>query len=219
MEPALEENASMKALREANLRFLSNEECMETREKLVEGQDPFAVVVACSDSRSEPGKVFAVDLGHIFVIRNAGNVMEPVAIGSIEYAVSHLKTPLVVILGHTLCGAITATTKAIKTGSLPQEDDPELGNLAEILGKLQPSVETAMKIVGEDASESEVIERACRENATIQMKELVSRSEIVKERLKTDESFAVCSALYHLETGKVEWIEQIQGANMEKFLP
>jgi carbonic anhydrase len=114
MEPILKENASMKTLREANLRSLSDEKGMEIREKLVAGQNPCAVIVACSDSRSEPGKIFHLDMGDIFVIRNAGNVMEPVAIGSIEYAVDHLKTPLVVILGHTLCGAITATSKYTK---------------------------------------------------------------------------------------------------------
>jgi carbonic anhydrase len=75
-----------------------------------------------------------------------------------------------------------------------------------------------MKAVGEDASESDVIKHACTANANIQMKELISRSEIVQERLKTDADFTVCSAVYHLETGEVEWVKQVQGVNMEKFL-
>ena len=105
---------ALQKLMEGNARYASGntshpDQSMERRYELVAGQHPFAVIVGCSDSRIAPELIFDQGLGDIFVIRAAGQVLDDVAIGSIEYAVEHLGVPLVVVLGHDSCGAVTAT--------------------------------------------------------------------------------------------------------------
>ena len=105
---------AIELLKAGNARFISGalspkEDYAEDRKRLAEGQHPFAVVLCCSDSRVAPEIIFDQKLGDLFVIRNAGNVVDDDVLGSIEYAVEHLGTPLVVVLGHSCCGAVTAT--------------------------------------------------------------------------------------------------------------
>ncbi len=104
---------ALQMLKEGNKRFVDNNQAnndlSETRRnELVEGQEPFAVVVACSDSRVVPEHAFDQGLGDIFVVRVAGNILDPAEIGSVEYAVDHLDSKVVVVLGHQSCGAVTA---------------------------------------------------------------------------------------------------------------
>ncbi len=157
-------------------------------EELVAGQHPYAAIVSCSDSRVPPNEVFDCDLGEIFVVRTAGNVLGPYEIGSIEYAVEHLGTPLVMVLGHKNCGAVASAYEW--TGGK--------GNLAMIMDQVVPSVERARK----KASEK---------------KDIISLAEIYNLKngvdiLKNDPVLsclpdgAIVGAEYDISTGKVEII-------------
>ena len=111
------------------------------RKELTKGQKPFAIVITCSDSRVPPELLFDQGLGDIFVVRVAGNVVDPIALGSIEYGAEHLNSPLLFILGHTKCGAVGATLEA--------KGKPE-GNIGAIVKKIQPAVATAKKKGGSE---------------------------------------------------------------------
>ena len=119
MDPA----ESLAKLREGNARFAagkpSAKNLTEQRKSLVSGQQPYAIILTCSDSRVAPEHIFGAGLGEIFVIRNAGNLVEPIALGSIEYAAEHLGSPLLVVMGHTSCGAVGAACSSDHaTGSI-----------------------------------------------------------------------------------------------------
>lgn len=125
---------------------LSKDFSSTRRETLMRnGQHPFAVIVSCSDSRVPPELLFDQALGDLFVVRVAGNVVTPVELGSIEYAVEHLKTPLVVVLGHEECGAVTAAVQGGETH----------GSIGAIIEKIKPSVDRAkaMNLTGKDLIE------------------------------------------------------------------
>ena len=133
----MDSNKALEQLRQGNARFVSGvlvrrDHYSEDRERLSEGQHPFAVVLCCSDSRVVPEILFDQQLGDLFVIRNAGNVVDEDVLGSIEYAVEHLGSPLVVVLGHSSCGAVTATCQG--------EELP--GHILDIAKRIRPSVET-----------------------------------------------------------------------------
>ncbi len=128
-------------LKEGNERFVTGQLkpknlSAEDRQRLLEGQHPYAVILCCSDSRVAPELLFDSGLGELFVIRNAGNVVDEAVLGSIEYATEHLGTPLVVVLGHTCCGAVTATCEG---GELP-------GNIQALAKRIRPSISTTCSI-------------------------------------------------------------------------
>ena len=126
---------SLKKLKEGNRRFLSESlspknHYADDRIELSKGQHPFAVVLCCSDSRVVPEIIFDCKLGELFVIRNAGNVVDEDVLGSVEYAVEHLGCPLVVVMGHSCCGAVTATCEG---GELP-------GNIPALAKRIKPAI-------------------------------------------------------------------------------
>jgi carbonic anhydrase len=185
-----------KLLAEGNERFVSGEPAEKDlgtarREELTEGQKPFAVIVCCSDSRVPPEHVFDQGLGDIFVVRVAGNVADPVAIGSVEYAVEHLEVPLVVVLGHEKCGAVSAT---VEGGEAP-------GSIGSIVEKISPSVEKARAGNLED---EELIEKAVEFNVEQTIRDLKS-SPIVTER-RGKEELSILGATYELGSGEVKWL-------------
>lgn len=166
----------------------------ERRQKIfTEGQKPFAVIVSCSDSRVPPELIFDQGLGDLFVIRVAGNVLDKIATGSVEYGVEHVHCPLVVVLGHQDCGAVKATIKGGKAAS---------ENLGAIVAKINPSVEKA-KAAG--ATDTALVEKTAEENVLAMVAEL-EKNHIIKE-LAESGKVAVVGAKYHLDTGKVEWYE------------
>jgi len=190
---------SLKLLKEGNTRYV--EEKLENidlssrkREQLASGQKPFAIIVTCSDSRVVPEYIFNQGLGELFVIRTAGNVVDKVEVGSIEYAVEHLKTPLIVIMGHEDCGAVKA---AIEVNGKEVH-----GNIGVILEKIHPAVETAKKknLYGE-----ELIEEAIYENVRNVAKVVEAKSPIVKGNLKNGK-VKIVKAKYMMKSGKVEWL-------------
>lgn len=189
---------SLSRLLEGNKRFLSGELAKKDmgdnrRQELTKGQQPFATVLSCSDSRVAPELIFDQGLGDIFIVRVAGNVVEPTTLGSIEYGAEHLHTPLLVILGHESCGAVKATLEA--------KGRPE-GNIGAILKKIMPAVNKAKKAGKE---KEETLNMAIQENVKNTYKE-VMKSKIVSE-LVHEGKLQVVAAEYYLGTGKVEMID------------
>jgi carbonic anhydrase len=137
----LDSNGALKALKAGNARFVSGQvsdidTSAKNRKTLSEGQEPFAVIVGCSNSRVPPELLFDQGLGDVFVVRVAGNVVDPVVLGSVEYGVEHLHSPLVVVMGHQGCGAVSA---AIAGGEQP-------GDIGAVLALIQPSVQQAKSL-------------------------------------------------------------------------
>ncbi|WP_238455566.1 carbonic anhydrase [Desulfolucanica intricata] len=165
------------------------------RQELLEGQKPFATIISCSDSRVPPELLFDQGLGDIFTIRNAGNIIDSVTMGSVEYAVEHLQTPLLVVLGHEKCGAVTAT---VEGGEAP-------GSIGAIVQKIAPSVEKA-KAAG--ASEEDLINNSIDENIKATIAEL-EKSPIVEHALENGK-LTVVGAKYLLKSGEVEWFEDAE---------
>ncbi len=177
-------------LLEGNTRFVGGvpvlKDLAQRRLELLAGQDPIAVVVTCSDSRVVPEYIFDVGLGDVFTVISAGNVVDKIGIGSVEYAVGHLHTPLVVVLGHEKCGAVKAAYH-----------DHKESHITSIMKKLAPSVRKAKK----GGAEAEEMEKAAVFNVKAVMRKLKS-SPIVKEKLEKGE-VKIVGMKYSL-SGKVE---------------
>lgn len=191
---------SLKLLEEGNARFVSGgtttKDISEAkREDLsVEGQFPFAVIVSCSDSRVPPMLIFDQGLGDLFEIRVAGNVIDPVSLGSIEYATEHLGSQLVVVMGHEKCGAVKATMEG---GEAP-------GSIGSIVEKIKPVVE---KVTASGIPEDQVYEKAIDENIKNTIAE-IEKSPIIEE-LVASGKIKVVGAKYDLDNGKVILVPDI----------
>lgn len=193
--PGVEPEKAKQLLIGGNKRFVSGnlstkDTGPERRRELLKGQKPFAVIVCCSDSRVPPELLFDQALGDIFVVRVAGNIVDPVAVGSVEYAVEHLNTPLVVVLGHDHCGAVKA---AIDGGEAPAP-----GSIGAIVSRILPSVQKA-KAAG--ASGPLLYEKSEDENVRSTIKELF-KSPILKH-FAEDGRLMIVGAKYFLESGEV----------------
>jgi carbonic anhydrase len=162
------------------------------RAKLATTQHPYAIILSCSDSRVPPELIFDKSLGEIFVIRVAGNVADPVVLGSIEYATEHLGSPLIMVLGHERCGAVTATVNA--------KGKPE-GNIGAIVKAIEPAAKKARKGY-HGKSKDELIETAVDINARDVAASLPKRSKILAEQLK-EGKIKIVPAKYDLDDGKV----------------
>ncbi|MBF0318930.1 MAG: carbonic anhydrase [Nitrospirae bacterium] len=192
-------SCEIKSLLEGNERYLRNlskpkETSDEKRAELASGQQPFAVVVSCSDSRVGPEIIFDKDLGEIFVIRTAGNVVDKITLGSIEYAVEHLHSSIVVVVGHEGCGAVKA---AIELKGKPE------GNIGAIVEKIIPAVKTAKRET--DAYGGNLLYNAVKQNIKNVTQEIPAKSHIIAHALK-EGHINVLGAYYSISTGKVERI-------------
>lgn len=199
---------ALQKMMDGNKRFASDKpmqkgSCDIKRKELTAGQKPFAIVVTCSDSRVPPEIIFDQFLGDIFVIRVAGNVVDPIELGSIEYAAEHLNSPLLMILGHSKCGAVTATVDA--------KGKPE-GNIGAIVKKIQPAAETAKKKGG---TKEQIVEKAIEENVKNVYKDVMSHSSIVKH-LAQEGKLKIVGGVYMLDKGTVEMVELPAMAKSEK---
>jgi carbonic anhydrase len=159
-----------------------------------QGQHPFATVLACADSRVPVELIFDQGLGDLFVVRVAGNVAQTDEIGSIEYALDHLAIPVVLVLGHTQCGAVTAV---VENAKLP----PHIANL---VAPIRPAVAQA-KAENPDAAPEALIGAAIRANVLQAMEDLLQRSSIVKAQVKAKQT-RVVGAIYEIDTGQVQWL-------------
>jgi carbonic anhydrase len=180
-------------LLEGNRRFQagtqSHRELVERRAELSEGQQPQVIVLACSDSRVSPALIFDKNLGDLFVIRTAGNVADPVALGSIEFAAEFLNSPVLVILGHENCGAVAA---AAAGGSVPS------ANLESIIAKVRPALES----VKGQADGDQLLRLAEQANVRQSARDLLRHSPLLQGKVDAGK-LTLIKALYRLSTGQV----------------
>lgn len=205
MIPALE---ALARLREGNRRFVSNVRSVDTllshtrRADLLAGQQPFAIVLGCSDSRVPAELVFDQGLGDLFVIRVAGNIVASSQVGSIEFAATRFGTRLVVVLGHSQCGAILATLEELRRPVANQSR-----NLRSIVDRIRPSVEALLATELRHDLDA-LVREAERANVRASVDHLRHGSEIL-ERLIAEEGLLVVGAEYSLETGEVKFFEGV----------
>ncbi len=186
---------ALERLMAGNKRFISGQVTATHRDnprrsEIAKGQHPIAIVVSCSDSRVPPEMVFDVGMGDIFVVRLAGNVIDPIAIGSIEYAAEHLHVPLVVVMGHERCGAVTA---ALGTTAPPQ-------HILSIVENIQHNLK------GTTPDAKDPVDHAVRMNCKAVAAE-ISNSEPVLKEMVTSGHLRVVAVRYDLDDGAVEGIK------------
>ncbi len=197
--------SALARLREGNRRFSSGQSSLERtlthkrRMELVAEQEPFAIILGCSDSRAPAEIVFDQGLGELFVIRVAGNIIAPSLVGSVEFAAERFGTRLVVVLGHSNCGAVAATVD-----SLLESSDAPSKNLASIIDRIKPAVMglTNTELVQDRAS---LVDHAVRANVRMSVNHLQHGSAIL-ENLILNDGLMVVGAEYSLETGVVEFL-------------
>jgi carbonic anhydrase len=170
------------------------------RVELAQEQRPFAIVLGCSDARVPAELVFDQGLGDLFVIRVAGNIVAPSQVGSVEFAASHFGTRLVVVLGHSQCGAILATLE-----ELQQPSERQSRNLRAIVDRIRPSIEALLKTELRNDTDA-LVRQAVRSNVNASVDHLRRGSKVL-EQLIQDEGLLVVGAEYSLETGVVEFFD------------
>ena len=197
---------ALQRLKDGNARFVAGASQLgdllhqSRRDQLVAGQSPFAVVIGCSDSRVPVELIFDQGLGDLFVIRVAGNIVAPSQIGSVEFAAEQFGCKLVVVLGHTRCGAVQATLNELRRPSAARSP-----NLGAIVDRIRPAVEGLLTTDG--ANDGPALDQeAVRCNVGFAANALRHGSAIL-ERLTAGEGLAVVGAEYALETGVVEFFE------------
>jgi len=195
---------ALERLRAGNICFVANEPSLTKPDfdmtRLVSGQAPFAVILGCSDSRVPTEIVFDQGLGDLFVIRVAGNIVAPSQIGSIEFAAQKFGTKLVVVLGHTDCGAVEATVEELQRPAEKQSP-----NMAAIVGRIRPSVMDLME-TDDVMDHEELVSKAVRENIRYSANALRHGSEVIEELVGSGELLIV-GAEYSLDTGVVEFFD------------
>lgn len=195
-------------LRDGNRRFVSGEidaSSIASRAHqagMSNGQNPFAIVLACSDSRVPVEMVFDQGFGDLFVIRVAGNVVAPSQIGSIEFAAEQFGTKLVVVLGHSNCGAIIATLK-----ELALEKTHRSPNLRAIVDRVRPAVEPVLASHRNDDTDA-LTGAAVRANIRASVERLAHGS-LILEKLVEDDKLRIVGAEYSIETGNVEFLDDM----------
>lgn len=170
-----------------NDKLTGNNQDSQRRQSQTSGQAPYAIILSCADSRVVPELAFDTGVGELFVVRVAGNIANTSSIASMEYAVAHLDTEVIVVLGHQSCGAVTAAVKGGDNGY----------NLNHLLAHITPAIQAS----GEDADVEEVI----RKNASLTVEEMTSRSPIIGDAVKSGK-VEIVPAYYHLDSGKVEFL-------------
>ncbi len=196
---------ALNRLRNGNRRFAANqlshgEDAESLREELTHGQEPFAIILGCSDSRVPAEIIFDQGLGDLFVIRVAGNIVAPSQIGSVEFAATKFGTRLVVVLGHSRCGAIEETVNQLQS---PGEENSR--NIGAIVDFVRPSVTAVMD---SSLNRDELIARAVRENVRASAEQMRHGSEII-ETLERDDGLVIVGAEYSLESGLVEFFDGV----------
>ena len=197
---------ALERLRAGNRRFASNVGGADAlpnhvrRAELAAGQQPFATILGCSDSRVPAEIVFDQGLGDLFVIRVAGNIVAPSQVGSVEFAAARYDTRLVVVLGHSQCGAVMATLEELQR---PTENQSR--NLRAIVDRVRPSVEELLATDLRHDAEA-LVAQGVRANIRASVNHLRHGSELL-EQLIQDEGLRVVGAEYSLETGVVEFFD------------
>ncbi|MGB7036384.1 MAG: carbonic anhydrase [Xanthobacteraceae bacterium] len=196
-ENVVSPDAALRRLMEGNARYVKGEtrrhDFGHERQALSEGQNPFAAILSCADSRIAPEFCFDSVRGDLFVCRIAGNFASDEMIASLEYAVQVLNTPLIMVLGHEACGAVDATIKSVKDGStLP-------GHLPSLVAAIRPAVEAAQGQPGD------LLANAIRQNVKLNVGKLNAATPILKS-FADDNKIKVIGGVYALRTGRVEFL-------------
>jgi carbonic anhydrase len=202
--PPLSAKDALAVLREGNRRFVNNVRSIEAlasqgrRDAFTEGQSPNAIILSCSDSRVPSEIVFDCGLGDLFVVRVAGNVCAPSLVGSVEFAAAAFGTELVVVMGHTRCGAVKATLDALsdRGGELS-------ANIRDIVDRIRPAV---LPLLDRNVDPDELIHDATRANVLHAADHLRHGSPVLERRI-TEGKLVVVGAEYALETGEVEFFD------------
>jgi len=210
-QASLTPRMAMEILQEGNGRFIKN---LKAQRDLLgqvndtrEGQWPFATILSCIDSRTSAELVFDQGLGDIFSIRIAGNIVNTDILGSMEFACKVAGSKLIVVLGHTKCGAVKGAC-----------DHVEMGNLTELLSKLQPAVYSESETTAADKRNSKngkFVENVATLNVKRSVKNIIERSFILEEMLNKGE-IGIVGAMYNIDTGKVEFYKDVSYIKDEK---
>jgi carbonic anhydrase len=202
---------ALERLREGNRRFVTDVRRRDIptsqtrRRELASGQEPFAIILGCSDSRVPAEIVFDQGLGDLFVIRVVGNIVAPSQVGSVEFAAERFGTRLVVVLGHSRCGAILTTLEEI---GRPSEDRSR--NLRSIVDRIRPSIKALLATeLGQDPDA--LVREAVRANIRVSANHLRHGSEVLEQLIETD-GLLVVGAEYSLETGVVDFFDAMPEA-------
>jgi carbonic anhydrase len=202
---------ALERLREGNRRFVSDVRSGDTftsqtrRNELTAGQEPFAIVLGCSDSRVPAEIVFDQGLGDLFVIRVAGNIVASSQIGSVEFAAEQFGTPLVVVLGHSRCGAVLTTIE-----ELMRPGENQSRNLRSIVDRVRPAVEALLATELRHDPHA-LLRHAVRANVRASANQLRRGSEVLEQLIERDRLLVV-GAEYSLENGVVEFFDGVPGA-------
>jgi carbonic anhydrase len=196
---------ALERLREGNRRFVAGiardgAQSLPRHVQLTVDHDPFAIVLGCSDARVPAEIVFDQGLGDLFVIRVAGNIVAPSQVGSVEFAAARFGARLVVVLGHSNCGAIRATID-----ELQQPAEEQSRNLRSIVDRVRPSVETLLKTELRNDMDS-LVRHAVRSNVAVSVSHLRYGSPVLEQLIRSD-GLEVVGAEYSLETGVVEFFD------------
>ena len=197
---------AIQRLKEGNQRFVAGVRSIDTsvkqmqRADFVEGQEPFAIILGCSDSRVPAEIIFDQGLGDLFVIRVAGNIVAPSQVGSVEFAAELFHTKLVVVLGHSMCGAVKATIDELER---PSEE--RSASILSIVNRIRPSVEPLLETELRDDPDK-LLESSIHANIMVSTNHLKHGSQIL-ENLVQQGDFKIVGAEYSLETGLVNFFE------------
>jgi carbonic anhydrase len=183
---------AVKELKSGNKRFMENKLVNTNYKKQIEytksGQKPHSVILSCIDSRVPPEIIFDQGIGNIFVIRVAGNIEDENVLGGMEYAVEHSGSKLIVVLGHSHCGAVTGAVQDIK-----------LGNLTQLLAQIKPAIKS-------NPNDPKTIDETAQNSIKITIDDILKRSDIIREFVH-DKKIAIVGAFYDIETGEVVFLE------------
>jgi carbonic anhydrase len=202
-------NEALARLREGNRRFVHDRTgdaatSPSRRRELVDSQEPFAIILGCSDSRVPAEIIFDQGLGDLFVIRVGGNIVAPSQIGSVEFAADRFGTRLVVVVGHSQCGVVTATLQELQA-----PDGTHSRNLRSIVDRVRPSVEGLLKTNLVNDPEA-LVREAVRANVRVSANQLRHGSDVL-ERLIDQDGLQVVGAEYSLESGVVNFFDGVYG--------
>lgn len=197
---------ALAVLKEGNEKFLTDSplQSVQGRERRLEiarGQTPFAVLVSCADSRVPPELLFGRGLGELFIVRNAGNTVDTVAQGSIEYAVAELGVPLIVVMGHERCGAVDAAVSVVEKNTIFP------GSIGQMVEPIIPAVlQAKARMYGKHYGADALLDASVRENAMRVADRLRTSVALLQEPLRT-RKLMIVSARYDLDDGRVEFFE------------
>lgn len=209
MQAAITPSLALELLKEGNLRFMNNlkvnRNLLQQANETSDGQHPFAVILSCIDSRTSAELIFDQGLGDIFSVRIAGNIVNEDILGSIEFACKVAGSKMIVVLGHTRCGAIKGAC-----------DHVEMGNLTALLSKIQPAVYDEKTVTeNRNSSNGDFVEKVATINVKRTVQAIMERSPIIKEMVESG-AIGIVGGTHDITTGRVQFYEDATHINQPK---